>query len=132
MSRENVEVVRRAHEALSRHDEATFVREFHPEVEGVSRVMEAAGVRYRGHSGMRQFMEELLAVFPDFRSNVVRATDHGDVVIAELRMEGRAAASGIELEARAWQAIKFRDGKAIWFHGYSTEAEALEAAGLRV
>ena len=130
MSRENVEIVRRAHEALSRDDEAAFLREFHPEVEGLSRVMEAAGVTYRGHDGMRRLMQDLRAVFPNFQSNVVRTTNHGDFVIAELRYEGRGAASGIELEARGWQVVKVRDGKAIWFHAFATEAEALEAAGL--
>jgi hypothetical protein len=29
-----------------------------------------------------------------------------------------------------WQAIKARDGKAIWCQNFGTEAEALEAAGL--
>ncbi len=131
MSQENVEAVRRAHNAMTRGDKDAFVREMDPEVEGVSRVMAAEGVTYRGHDGMRRFIDDLRSVFPNFRSEVVRAVEYGGAVVAELRFSGRAAASGLEIEERAWQAVTFRDGKAVWFEAYGSEDEALEAVGLR-
>jgi hypothetical protein len=30
-----------------------------------------------------------------------------------------------------WQKVKVRDGKVTWAHNFGSEAEALEAAGLR-
>jgi ketosteroid isomerase-like protein len=60
----------------------------------------------------------------------VQATDYGDIVLAELSVAGRGARSGVALEQTTWQVIKFRNGKAVWFHGYGNRAEALEAVGL--
>jgi ketosteroid isomerase-like protein len=130
MSRENVAAVYRAYEALRRRDYEALVRDAHPEVEGVVHVMSAEGTVYRGHAGMRRFLDELFSVFPDWHPEIVEATDYGDTVIAEIRMAGRGASSGLALEQTAWQVFKFRDGKAVSFHGYGTRAEALEAAGL--
>jgi ketosteroid isomerase-like protein len=92
MSQENVEVVYRAYDALRRRDKEAFVRELHPDVEGVVYIMEPEGTVYRGHPDMRRFIDELLSVFPDWHPEVVRATDYGDTVLAELRLTGRGCA----------------------------------------
>ena len=131
MSRENIEVVRRAHAALARGDTEGFVREMTEDVEGMSRVMAVEGVTYRGHDGMRLFVDEMHAVFPDFRSEVVRAVEGNDAVVAELRFRGTAARSGVASEGRAWQALMLRDGKIRSWRAYETETEALEAVGLQ-
>ena len=131
MSQENVEVVIRAHAALARGDTEGFVREMTEDVEGVSRVMAVEGVTYRGQDGMRRFVDEMHSVFPDFRSEVVRAVEGDDAVVAELRFSGTAARSGVATEGRTWQALLLRDGKIRSWRAYETEAEALEAVGLR-
>jgi ketosteroid isomerase-like protein len=128
MSQENVEAVYRAYDAIRRHDKEAFVAEQHPDVEGVVHVMQAEGSVYRGHSGMRQFLDELFSVFPDWHPEVVQTWDYGDTVVAEIRTAGRGARSGVALEQRIWQVLRFREGKAVWFHGYGSEADALEAA----
>ena len=130
MSQENVEIVRRAHAAISRGDKEAFVLEMHEEVEGASRVMAAEGVTYRGHDGMRRFVEEMRSVFPEFRSEVVRAVEGEDAVIAELSFGGTEGRSGLATQGRAWQAVTLRDGKILRFRAYETEAEALDAVGL--
>ena len=130
MSRENVEVVKRAHAALARGDREAFIREMDEGIEGMSRVMDAEGVTYSGHDGMRRFVDDLLSVFPDFRSEVVRALEGNDAVVAELRFGGSATRSGLAVEGRTWQALTFRGGKILSFRAYETEAEALEAVGL--
>ena len=130
MSQENVEIVYRAYDAIRRHDIEAFVREQHPDVVGVVHVMQAEGDVYRGHSGMRRFLEEIFSVFPDWYPEVVQAEDHGDTVLAEIRLAGRGVRSGIAAEQNIWQVLKFRDGKGISFHGYGTRAEALEAMRL--
>ena len=130
MSQENVETAKRAHAALARGDTEGFVREMHVDVEGASRVMDAEGVTYRGHEGIRRFVEEIRSVFPDFHSEVVRTVEGHDVVIAELRFGGTTSRSGLATQGRAWQALTFRDGKIRSWRSYETEAEALEAVGL--
>jgi ketosteroid isomerase-like protein len=130
MSQENVEVVYRAYDAIRRRDIEAFVREQHPDVVGVVHIMQAEGTVYRGHSGMRRFLDEIFSVFTDWHPEVVQAEDYGDTVLAEVRVAGRGVRSGIAVEQNIWQVLKFRDGKAVSFHGYGSRAEALEAAGL--
>jgi ketosteroid isomerase-like protein len=130
MSQQNVETVHRAYDAISRHDIEAFVQEQHPDVVGVIHLMQIEGAVYRGHSGMRQFLNDMFSIFPDWRGEVLQAEDHGDTVLAEIKIAGRGVRSGIDLENTIWQVLKFRDGKAIAFQGYGSRTEALEAMGL--
>jgi ketosteroid isomerase-like protein len=130
MSQQNVAAVYRAYEAIRRHDKEAFVREQHPDVEGVIHVMQAEGVVYRGHSGMRRFLDELFGIFPDWHPEVVQVIDYGETVLVEVKTAGRGARSGLDVEQTIWQIIRFQDGRAISFRGYGSKAEALEAAGL--
>ena len=54
-----------------------------------------------------------------------------ETVVTKVRGAGRGVGSGVELDMTACQVVRFRDGKVISIHGYPTEAEALEGAGLR-
>jgi ketosteroid isomerase-like protein len=130
MTQENVEALYRLYEALGRRDREACVRETHPDVEAVSYLMEADGSVYKGHAGVRRFYDDLFSVFPDWHPEILQATDYGDAILAEIRMAGRGAGSGLALEQNIWQVIRFRDGKLVWFHGYGDRAEALEAVGL--
>ena len=131
MSRENVDAVYRAYDAIRRRDLHDFLDLMHPEVEATSRIMEAEGTVYRGREGMRQFIEDIWSVFPDWRPEVASARGVGDAVVAEIRATGRAVRSGVSLDIAAWQAVRFRSGQAVWISGYTTEEEALEAVGVR-
>ena len=130
MSQENVDGVHQAYDAIRRRDLHAFLDLMHPDVEATSRVLEVEGAVYRGRAGMRQFIEDIWSVFPDWHPEVAHARDCGDAVVAEIRGTGRGVGSGIETGMTAFQVVKFRDGKAIWIHGYATEHEALEAVGL--
>ena len=59
MSQENVEVVRRAYDAIRRRDLHAFLDLIHPDVEATSRVLEVEGAVYRGREGCAQFMEDI-------------------------------------------------------------------------
>jgi ketosteroid isomerase-like protein len=130
MSEENVETVYRAYDAVRRKDAEALVDEMHPEVEGTAYFMEADATVYRGHAGMRRFMEETFSIFPDWHPEIVNATECGEAVLAEVKSAGRGVRSGVMLEQSVWQVIKFRDGKAVWWRGYGDRAEALKAVGL--
>lgn len=130
MSRANIEHVHRGYEALRRRDFAALLELYHPQIVATSRVAAAEGT-YRGRDGVRRMLEEILSIFPDWKAEVVGTRDLGDVVVAQIRMRGRAVESGITLEDTGWQVIKFRDGKVVRLDGYGSEAEALEAVGLR-
>ena len=131
MSEENVELHQRANDAVNRHDIDALLALVDANVEFSSRLLEVeGGGPYRGHDGIRSWWENLLGVFPDFSSEIEEVRDLGDVTVARLLQR----AQGIESDAPAvqttWQAVKWRNGKAMWSGIFRSEAEALEAAGL--
>jgi len=132
MSQENVERVHRAYEAFNRRDLDAFLGFMDPEVELMTRFMELEGdPYYRGHDVVREWWRALLAVFPDFNSEVLKVRDLGDSLIVAVRVRGHGVEGGAPFEQAVWQAVKLRDGKATWWRNFGSEAEALEAAGLR-
>jgi hypothetical protein len=51
---------------------------------------------------------------------------------AKQRLPPQSASRLLSRErSTVWQAVKLRDGKATWWRNFGSEAEALEAAGLR-
>jgi hypothetical protein len=72
----------------------------------------------------------LLDAFPDFRATIVERHDLGDLTIAVIRMRGHGAESATPVDATGWQVTRFRHGKCISWRVYTSEREALEAAGL--
>ena len=129
MSRENVDLVRDAYEAVNRRD-----------FEWVSSVV-APGFEYEsvrtGHlhvgvDGIRELMREMDEAFVSYEQTPERITEAtDDAVIALIRLTGTGRASGVRVEqlhAHVWQ---LRDGKFVRGTGYLTHAEALEAVGLQ-
>jgi ketosteroid isomerase-like protein len=131
MSQENVELVRRALDAFNRRDVAALLELTDSEVETVTDLVSVEGHPYRGHSGVRDWFRDLLAVFPDFHAEILEARDHGDFVIALVRRSAHGLDSGTPIEENVWQASEWRNGKVLWWKVFATEAEALEAAGLQ-
>ena len=128
MSQRNVETVYRLYAASRRRDKEECVRLAAPNVEIVSYLMSVEGTVYSGHAGLRRYIDDLFSAFPNWHPAVVRTTDHGDHVLAEVRMAGQGASSGLAIEQTVWQVTSFDDeGMMIEFHGYGTEAEALDA-----
>jgi len=123
--------VRRAYDALKRRDLETFLGFIDPEVEIVPLSSELEGTRYHGHDGARTWWKELLRVFPDFAWDLGRVSDVGHATIAELRVRGQGIDSDVPFAETVWMTTSWRDGKVIAWRTCRTEAEALEAAGLR-
>ena len=129
MSEENVAQHYRAADAFSRQDLHGFLEICHPEIVLVSRHLELDGSGHlRGHESVRRWWETLLAVYPDFTSEVDEMRDLGDVTIACHHFRAEAVGSGAPMEQRHWQVTRWRDGKATWWQSLPTEAEALEVA----
>jgi ketosteroid isomerase-like protein len=132
MSWENVDRVHRAYEAFNRRDLDAFLGFMDPEVELTTRFMELEGdPYYRGHDGVREWWRTLFAVFPDFSTEVLKVRDLGDSLIVAVRVRGQGVEGGVPIDEVWWQTIKVRDGKTTWWRNFGSEAEALEAAGLR-
>ena len=131
MSQENLETIYRGYDAMRRRDLHALLGVMHPEFEGTFRILEVEGAVYRGHEGMGRFAEEVWSVFPDWHPEAEDARVVAeDTVITKVRGAGRGVGSGVKLDMTTLQVVKFREGKVLSMHGYPTEAEALEAAGL--
>jgi ketosteroid isomerase-like protein len=127
MSQQNVAVLYRWYEAFREHDNEACVRDSAADVEIVSYLLGVEGTVFKGHAGLRRYIDQVFAVFPDWHARVVRTIERGDAIVAEIRMAGRGAASGLEIEQTTWQATWFRDGKLARFTAYGDRAEALAA-----
>jgi ketosteroid isomerase-like protein len=131
MSQENVEILRRLHEALNRGDLDNAVQYLHPEVElrpGI--VAPDQSSLYRGRDGVQQFFETVYEAFEEQRTDIGEIIEVGDRVLAveDWRVRGR---DGIELQFEVIDLYTFRDGLIVRADGFVDRSEALEAAGLR-
>jgi ketosteroid isomerase-like protein len=135
MSQENVELALRMYDAFNQRDIDALLALSDPDVELISRIVELeGGGTYRGHDGVRSWWENLLGVFPDFSGEIDEVRDLGDVTVARVRVRGHGAhgmESDTPMEQTQWHVTEWGHKKAIWVRICLSEAEALEAAGLR-
>jgi ketosteroid isomerase-like protein len=130
MSQETVELASQAFDAVNRRDLDAFLALIDDDVEIVTRIAVMEGGLH-GHDGMRRWWENMFTAFPDYYFEVVDVRDLGDVTLASLRALGHGAGSDVPFEDLLWHASQWRRGKCIWWRAFETEAQALEAAGLR-
>jgi ketosteroid isomerase-like protein len=130
MSQANVELALQAFDAVNRRDLDALLALTDDDVEIVTRIAAVEGGLH-GHDGMRRWWENMFTAFPDYYFEVVDVRDLGDVTLASLRALGHGAGSDVPFEDLLWHASQWRRGKCVWWRAFETEAEALEAAGLR-
>jgi ketosteroid isomerase-like protein len=130
MSQEKVENIERAYEAMSRLDAEAMVALCEPDVEFRSRIAEADDVAYRGHDGVRDYIASLAEVFEWVQTEPLDVVEVSDRAVVCNRFRARGRHSGVEVEERFFQALRFRDGKVLWWAFYPSRTEALEAVGL--
>jgi ketosteroid isomerase-like protein len=131
MSQENVELVRRAYDAMASADIDATLQYLDPAIElHVSDAYFDAPHTYRGHEGYRELVAAQVEVFDEFRAEPERFLDTGDQVLAIVRAGGRARASGVEVSARFGHLLTIRNRKAVRFQEFKDPEEALRAAGL--
>ena len=130
MSQEYIENIRRAYEAMSRLDAEAMVTLCEPDVEFLSRIAEADDVTYRGYDGVRDYMASLGEVFEWVQTEPLEVVEGSDRAVVCNRFRARGRQSGVEVEERFFQALRFRNGKVRWWGFYPSRTEALEAMGL--
>ena len=130
MSQENVELAHQAYDALNRRDLAAFLALMDADVEALPRVVAIEG-GYHGHEGIRRWWEHLVAFLPNIVIETAAVRDLGDLTLAAVRIRGHGAGSDTPLDEALWTPAEWRDGKCVWWANYGSEAEAVEAVGLR-
>ena len=130
MPSENVEIVRRAHEALNSGDmdALTALCDSSFRLDMSDRVFNPAV--YEGHEGIRRFHSEVRDVWESYVWDPEELIERGSHVVALLRSTGRGRGSGVEVErdtAMVW-CVRGRRATALRF--FRDREEALKATGL--
>lgn len=131
VSQEDVELFRRAIDAVNRGDEDAWLEAIHPDATFAPIRASVEGV-YRGHAGIRRFLADNRESFESFRLDYTDIRDLGDdrlLAIGTLHL--RARASGIETDVPTAAIATSRDGLLVGWKDYGDRKKALEAAGLR-
>jgi hypothetical protein len=132
MSQENIELLHQAIDSFNQRDLDAYLALQDPDVEFTpyERALEGLGP-YRGHEGVRTWWEESFAALPDLSAELYEVRDLGDVTFSRGHLRGTGAGSGASFERTLWLVNEWRDKKTVWWRAFESEAEALEAAGLR-
>ena len=130
MSQEDVDVVKRAWEAVSSHGDLPF--DLWDEAVQMDNMPEfPIQGAYYGHEGLAQWREDIAEVIEDLRFDVKEVIDlDEDRVLSVQRALGRAAHTGIEMDVLWASVLTLRDGKIVRAQGYWTPEQAREAVGL--
>ena len=129
MSEQNVEIVRRGHQAFSDVGEEGIFEYLDADIV-MTPVEELPGVEtYHGHDGVRRFFQAFRDAFGDFGWEPQEFVDMGDDVLVATRFFASGRDSGIPVEAMIYLVWTVRDGKAVEVRSYMSRPEALEAAG---
>jgi ketosteroid isomerase-like protein len=130
--RQNVQLVRDWFEATARQDIERLLEIASPHIEYVPIMAVLEGRVYRGHEGIREWMEELFEHWETFEPIGEEFHERGGTVIALGHWRACGKASGAELDGQAatW-IVEFRDGRMTRLQTYTSRAEAFEAAGFQ-
>jgi ketosteroid isomerase-like protein len=133
MSQENVEVFKRAFDAINRRDGEALLSELDPEVEWHGAILMAMGGEqtvYRGQDGVREWLRDLYETLSEFQAKYPDIRDLGDRTVAIGHVRGRGTASEVEIQTRHATVVEFKNGKGFRIRTYLDPEEAVEAVGL--
>ncbi len=129
MSQENVEMVRRAYDAMNQgHWDAAF-RDAHPDFEMTFRGGPNAGT-HRGREAVQGVLEDFMGSFVDVVREAKRIVESGDQVVVRVVTRVRPHGSDAEIVSQQGHLWTIRDGKILSIKVFGHPADAFEAAGL--
>jgi ketosteroid isomerase-like protein len=126
----NVALVRRSFEAIAAWDIDCLLQLYADDVEFLPLTgtrVETGG--YRGHDGVRAYLEEAADLWDVLEPQGVEYTDLGDRVLVAGHCRVRGRASGAESDPPCAWVIRVRDGKIISHRACTSFDEALDVAG---
>jgi ketosteroid isomerase-like protein len=128
---ENVEPFLRLSDAFNRRDIEELCEFLDPDVEWIPIMAVLEGRVYRGHEGVRQWVEDLAADWEYFETHQEHFRQIGDRVLVFGRWRARARTSGVELDSeQATWLMDMQDGKVVRLQTFTDRKEALKAAGV--
>jgi ketosteroid isomerase-like protein len=132
MPRDKVDVAKLATDIYNRRDiDAFFAECATADIEWWPALQRAyGGDCYRGREGVETFLVDTWESWEELQFVAEEYRDLGDRVLIEGRLSGRGKGSGARVDAPAWNALDFRDGRIWRSRVYFDRAEAFRAAGL--
>jgi ketosteroid isomerase-like protein len=132
MSQENVELAHQLVDAVAHQDLARLIELTDPEVEWHSffAQLREGGV-YRGHDGIRQYINDLGDTWDLLQPEVLDTLAVGDLVLMVGRLYYRGKGSGVESESLVGYLLKVRGGRALSMRAFREPEEAIETLGLQ-
>jgi uncharacterized protein len=128
---DDADLVAKAYDAVNRRDFAALVElttddfVFYPAFSGGGLV---EGAVYRGHAGIRRFLDEQSETWSEITFALGEVIPLGDVVVgaADIRAVGRG--SGVEVRQHSWGVFRASEGKLTEGRIFTSEADARAAA----
>jgi ketosteroid isomerase-like protein len=129
VSSEDVEIARQVWDAWQRGDVATVFKLIDPDVVSTQFPEQVDTRPYYGHDGVREVMIEWIGTWDDYEIELLDLRPVGEAVVASLHQRGRGKGSGAAMEGDVWFVWRLRGGRIVRWQMFSSEAEALAAAG---
>jgi ketosteroid isomerase-like protein len=129
VSRENVELVRRAYEAFDTDLDA-LLRLLDPDIEWVSPGDSIEPGRRRGHRGVRDAFSATAMAWGQPTHTPVEFADASDKVLVTVTFRGHGQGSGMEAERTEFHVWTVQSGVIVGFHWFYEHQDALKAVGL--
>ena len=126
----NTELFQRGAESVNRDDEAALLEITDEKIDLQPRRAATEGT-FRGHDGIRRFLEDTRESFDRFELDYTNVRDLGEgrvIGLGVIRIRGRG--SGLETEVPTAVIASYRDGRMTRFKDYGDHDAALAAAGL--
>jgi ketosteroid isomerase-like protein len=130
LSRQNVELVRTALDAVTRRDWDAATAPYSPDIEWDDRDLRPEGGIHKGIDAMTKEMRTWFGTWENYWLRVDQALDAGDDVVVVLREGGMGRGSRVRMEQQIGMAMTVRDGLIERVRLYREPSKAFEAAGL--
>jgi ketosteroid isomerase-like protein len=117
------EIVRKAFEAFGRGDIDGVLELCDPDI--VVRDPQRTGTTFRGPDGVRQFFEEWLESWEEYRSEPVEFTEAGGEILVRADQSGRGKLSGIEINQDLFVVLRIRDARFVEYRLYTNREDAV-------
>jgi ketosteroid isomerase-like protein len=128
---DNVAVVQRVAEALSRGDYEAAAMDLDANVEWHNTAAFPGPRRYSGPEGVRAFLTDQTETFYLQGLEIERVAEASNAVVLVVHSWGQGKASTVPVDARFAMIFTLRDGKVVRIEVRGNYADALEAVGLR-
>jgi ketosteroid isomerase-like protein len=129
VSSENIEVAERLWQAWERGDVTGMFELIDPQIVSTQFPEQVDVSDYHGHDGVREVMEDWIGTWDDYEIELRGMREFGHAVVLALHQRGRGKGSGVAMEGDVWFVWRVRAGKMVRWQMFSSEDEALAAAG---